>query len=191
MAVVAGDYAALMLIDGRLIDFGVAAALCAGSSVAAGLIAYAETGDAARRWRGDERPVWERPTCRRLPSPTNSARYAEGRAKHEVTHLDSLTGRNRGYAGHARRPRADTMSLRPAWVPVLTGEQRDRVRRGTASPALAPPGIGSGGIGHLMTPAWKYRHERTRRHVGLTAPQSKNSQGRKKPTRPAPRGRRR
>ncbi len=36
VAVVAGDYAALMLIDGQLIDFGVAAAICAGSSVAAG-----------------------------------------------------------------------------------------------------------------------------------------------------------
>ena len=41
VAVVAGDYAALMLIDGQLIHFGVAAAVCAGSSVAAGLIAYA------------------------------------------------------------------------------------------------------------------------------------------------------
>ncbi len=45
---------------------------------------------------------------------------------------------------------------------------------------MASPGIGLGGIGHLMTPAWKYRHERTRRHVGFTAPQSENSQGRKK-----------
>jgi hypothetical protein len=41
VAVVAGAYAALMLIDGQLIDFGVTAAICAGSSVAAGLIAYA------------------------------------------------------------------------------------------------------------------------------------------------------
>jgi hypothetical protein len=41
LSVVAGAYAALMLIDGQLIDFGVAAAICAGSSVAAGLIAYA------------------------------------------------------------------------------------------------------------------------------------------------------
>jgi hypothetical protein len=40
-AVVAGAYAALRLIDGQLIDFGVAAAICAGSSVAAGLFAYA------------------------------------------------------------------------------------------------------------------------------------------------------
>jgi hypothetical protein len=42
VAVVAGDYAALRLIEGQLIDFGVAAAICAGSSVAAGLIAYAD-----------------------------------------------------------------------------------------------------------------------------------------------------
>ena len=84
VAVVAGDYAALMLIDGQLIDFGVAAAVCAGSSVAAGLIAYAGggAGDAARRWRGDERPSGSAVTSRRLPPPTNSARYAEARAKH-------------------------------------------------------------------------------------------------------------
>ena len=44
---------------------------------------------------------------------------------------------------------------------------------------MASPGIGSGGVGRLMTPAWEYRHERTRRHVGLTAPQSESSQGRK------------
>ena len=49
VAVVAGDYAALMLIDGQLIDFGVAAAICAGSSVAAGLIAYADDADARRQ----------------------------------------------------------------------------------------------------------------------------------------------
>jgi hypothetical protein len=41
VAVVAGAYAALMLIACQLIDFGVAAAICAGSSAAAGLIAYA------------------------------------------------------------------------------------------------------------------------------------------------------
>jgi hypothetical protein len=49
VAVVAGDYAALMLIDGQLINFGVAAAICAGSSVAAGLIAYADAEDARRQ----------------------------------------------------------------------------------------------------------------------------------------------
>ena len=80
VAVVAGDYAALMLIDGQLIDFGVAAAICAGSSVAAGLIAYAD-GDAAKRWRGDEWPSGSAVTSRRLPRPTDSARYAEARAK--------------------------------------------------------------------------------------------------------------
>ena len=150
-------------------------------------------GAAARRWRGDERPSRSTLTCRRLPSPTHSARYAGVRAKHEVTHLDSLTGRNRGYAGHARRlqPIADTMSLRAAWVPALPGEQRDRVRRGTASPVLASPGIGSGGVGELMPPAWKYRHERTHREVGLTAPHSKISQGTKSSAESAPPGRRR
>jgi hypothetical protein len=59
VAVVAGDYAAFMLIDGQLIDFGVAAAICAGSSVAAGLIASA----GRRRRRAVARgraAVWER-----------------------------------------------------------------------------------------------------------------------------------
>ena len=41
VAVVAGDYAALRLIYGQLTDFGVATAICAGSLVATGLIAYA------------------------------------------------------------------------------------------------------------------------------------------------------
>ena len=47
-----------------------------------------------------------------------------------MTHLDSLTGRKCGYAGHARQPqpRTNTMSLRPVSVPVLMGEQPDRVR---------------------------------------------------------------
>jgi hypothetical protein len=49
VAVVAGDCAALMLIDGQLIDFGVAAAICAGSSVAAGLIGYVDDEDARRQ----------------------------------------------------------------------------------------------------------------------------------------------
>jgi hypothetical protein len=59
VAVVSGDYAALMLIDGQLIDFGVTAAICAGSSVAGGLIAYAGRGRrkaVARR----QAAVWER-----------------------------------------------------------------------------------------------------------------------------------
>jgi hypothetical protein len=41
VAVVAGDYAVLRLIYGQLTDFGVSAAVSAGSLVAAGLIAYA------------------------------------------------------------------------------------------------------------------------------------------------------
>jgi hypothetical protein len=49
VAVVAGDYAALMLIDCHLIHFGVAAAVCGGSSVAAGLIAYADDENARRQ----------------------------------------------------------------------------------------------------------------------------------------------
>ena len=59
VAVVAGDYAALMLIDGQLIDFGVAAAICAGSSVAAGLIAYAGSRRRKAVARG-RAAVWER-----------------------------------------------------------------------------------------------------------------------------------
>jgi hypothetical protein len=51
------------------------------------------------------------------------------------------------------QPRADTMSLRPVSVPVLMGEQPERVRRWKASPALASPGIGLAGVGPSMTPA--------------------------------------
>ena len=74
VAVVAGDYAALMLIDGQLIDFGVAAAICAGSSVAAGLIAYADDEDSRRQHELGRRrrtavtrrraAVWEHPDLR-------------------------------------------------------------------------------------------------------------------------------
>lgn len=59
VAVVAADYAVLMLINGQLIDFGVAAAICAASSVAAGLIAYA----GRRRRKAEARrrsAVWAR-----------------------------------------------------------------------------------------------------------------------------------
>jgi hypothetical protein len=70
VAVVAGDYAALMLIHGQLIDFGVAVAICAGASVAAAVIAYADDEDArqqhelSRRRRKavtrERAAVWER-----------------------------------------------------------------------------------------------------------------------------------
>ena len=43
--------------------------------------------------------------------------------------------------------RADTMSLRQVTVPVLMGEEPERVRRGIASPALASPEIGLGAVG--------------------------------------------
>jgi hypothetical protein len=59
VAVVAGDCAALMLIDGQLIDFGVNAAICAGASVAAGAIAYAGTRRRKALARG-RASVWER-----------------------------------------------------------------------------------------------------------------------------------
>jgi hypothetical protein len=68
VAVVAGDYAALMLIDGQLLDFGVAAAICAGSSVAAGLIAYADwrRREAVARGRA---AVWERREQEAITAP--------------------------------------------------------------------------------------------------------------------------
>lgn len=50
LAVVAGDYAALMLIDCQIVDFGVAAAICAASSIAAGLIGYVGDGNGRRRY---------------------------------------------------------------------------------------------------------------------------------------------
>lgn len=65
VAVLAGAYAALMLINDRLTDFGVAAAICAASSVAAALFAYAG---------------------RRLSPPPDSARYAQAHVKRETTH---------------------------------------------------------------------------------------------------------
>lgn len=59
VAVVAGDYAALMLIDGQLTDFGVTAAICAGSSVAAALTAHADNRRRQTVARG-RAAVWQR-----------------------------------------------------------------------------------------------------------------------------------
>ena len=144
MAVVAGDYAVLTLIDGQLIDFGVTAAICAGSSVAAGLIAYAGRRRRKAVARG-RAAVWERRDQQAAP-PTNSARYAEARAKNQVTHPDSLTGSARAYAGNARRHSTQSRhdEPRPVSAPVLMGEQPERVRRSTASPALASREFGWG-----------------------------------------------
>lgn len=59
LAVVAGYYAVLMLIDGQLTDFGVTAAICGGSSVVAGLIAYRGRRRRKAVARG-RAAVWER-----------------------------------------------------------------------------------------------------------------------------------
>jgi hypothetical protein len=59
LAVVAGDYAALRLIYGQLRDFGVSVAICAGSLVTAGLIAYADRRRRKAVARG-RAAVWER-----------------------------------------------------------------------------------------------------------------------------------
>ncbi len=59
VAVVTGDYAALMLIDCQLTDFGVAAAICAGSSITAGLVAYVGRRRRKAVARG-RAAVWER-----------------------------------------------------------------------------------------------------------------------------------
>ena len=158
VAVVAGDYAALMLIDGQLIHFGVAAAICAGSSVAAGLIAYADEATPQRRRRGGRAAAGGAADQQAATAADQQCPLCGG-VRQKLSDSPRFVDRQeRGYAAHARRPqpRADTMSLRPVWVPALTGEQPERVRRGTASPALASPGIGSGGVGHPMTPAWKY-----------------------------------
>jgi hypothetical protein len=60
LPVVAGDYAALRLIYGQLTDFGVSAAVGAGSLVAAGLIAHAEKRRRQAVTRG-RAAVWQRP----------------------------------------------------------------------------------------------------------------------------------
>jgi hypothetical protein len=59
VAVLAGDYALLTLIAGQLIDFGVTAAICAGSLVAVGLITYAGRRRSKAVARG-RAAVWER-----------------------------------------------------------------------------------------------------------------------------------
>lgn len=89
MAVVAAEYAVLMLIDGQPIDFGVTTAIFAGSAVAAGLIAYA--GERRRRAVARGRAaVWERrdqqavaahqqcPLCgRACQKPSDSTRFVD------------------------------------------------------------------------------------------------------------------
>ena len=88
VAVVAGDYAALMLIDGQLIDFGVAAAICAASSVAAGLIAYVDDEDARRQHELGRRgrkavargraALWERGDQKAATAPDQQCPFCRG-----------------------------------------------------------------------------------------------------------------
>ena len=142
VAVVAGAYAALMLIDGQLIDVGVAAAICAVASVAAGLIACA----------GGRR--------RQAVAPGPAA-VCEGRDQQAVTVADeqcTLCGCarqklsdsprfvNRQSARHARRPLTQSRHDEPAdgLGASSDGLSSERMRRWTASPALAFPAIGLG-----------------------------------------------
>lgn len=102
-AVVAGDYAALMLIDGQLIDFGVTATICAGFSVAAGLIAYA----GRRRRRAVARgraAVWEdRDQQAATAADQQSPLCGDARQKSSYS-TRFVDGSARAYAGHVRGP---------------------------------------------------------------------------------------
>ena len=128
VAVVAGDYAALMLIDGQLIDFGVAAAICAGSSVAAGLIAYAGRRRRKAVARG-RAAVWERrdqqaataadrqcPLCGGARQKlSDSPRFVDRPgAPRKIGDEQIEAGRARAYAGHARRPSTQSRHDEPA-----------------------------------------------------------------------------
>lgn len=151
VAVVTGDYAALMLIDGQLIDFGVAAAICAGSSVAAGLIAYADDEHARRQHELGRRrrkavtrgraAVWERrdqqaataadqqcPLCGGARQKlSDSPRFVDRQgAPRKIGDEQIEAGRARFYAGHARRPstqsRHDAARLCGACTSALNSE---------------------------------------------------------------------
>jgi hypothetical protein len=149
VAVVAGDYAALMLIDGQLNDFGVAAAICAGSSVVAGLIAYADDEDARRQHELGRRrrkaltrrraAIWER-RDQQAATATDQLCPLCGGARQKISasprFVDRQGARLCGACRAGPQPNADTMSLRQASMPVPRGEQPERVRRGTARPRL-------------------------------------------------------
>ena len=89
LAIVAGDYAALRLIYGQLTDFGVSAAVCAGSLVTAGLIAHADNRRRQAVARG-RAAVWQRrdrqattgadqqcPSCGGRQQPSESPRFVD------------------------------------------------------------------------------------------------------------------
>lgn len=112
VAVVAGDYALLTLVNGRLTDFGVTAGIWVGCSTAAGLIAYASKRRRQAMARG-RAAVWQRrdrqaataggqqcPSCgdaRQLPS--DSPRFA-----------DRQRTRLCGVCAPGSHPRVDTTS---------------------------------------------------------------------------------
>jgi hypothetical protein len=124
VAVVTGDYAALMLIDGQLIDFGVAAAICAGSSVAAGLIAYADDEHARRQ-------------------------HELGRRQRKAA---TAADRQCPSCGGVRQNLSDSPRFVDRQGACLCRTCAGRqLRADTTSPALASPGIGSGGVWHPMT----------------------------------------
>ena len=100
VAVVAGDYAILTLIDGQLTDFGISATVCAGSTTAAGLIAYADRQrrKAARRGRA---AVWER---RDTQAAADQQCPLCGGAGRKQSDSPRFVDRQRArYAGNARR----------------------------------------------------------------------------------------
>ena len=111
VAVVAGDYAVLMLIDGEPIDFGVAATICAGSAVAAGLIAYA----GARRRQAVARgrvAVWER-RDQQAAAADQQCRLCGGahqKPSESPRFVDRQRTRTCGCMCAGPQPRADTMS---------------------------------------------------------------------------------
>jgi hypothetical protein len=105
MTVVAAEYAALMLIDGRRIDFGVTAAICAGS--AAALIAYA----GGRRHRAVARgraAVWER-RDQQAAAADQQCPLCEGARQNPSESVRFVDGQRARFCGHARRS-ADVMS---------------------------------------------------------------------------------
>jgi hypothetical protein len=110
VAVVAGADAALRLIDGQLIDFGVTAAICAGSSVAAGLIAYAGRRRRKAVARG-RAAVWEGRDQQAATAADQQCPLCGG-ARQKLS--DSPRFVDRQGARHARRPSTQSRHDEPA-----------------------------------------------------------------------------
>jgi hypothetical protein len=136
VAVAAGDYAALSLIQGQLAEFGLAAAVCAASSVAAGLIAFADDESARRRHEQYRRsraaqqsqrsapqsvaaPAARSPQCHDLhQGRTDSPRFADRQAARPATDCTP------GGIENPDRP-VSRIGTPPNWKP----RKRNRVRR--------------------------------------------------------------